>query len=94
VTVKFGEGEKVKFPTPPEPEKVKSQTPKSLEMLPIEPDKVVTTKERKEKANEPASLSPQDLKRLGLTPGSRAWNDLLGMSEIVEPEQADHTPEG
>jgi hypothetical protein len=52
--------EKVKFPTPPEPEKVKSQPPKSLETLSIELDKVVHTKERKEKDDAPVSLSPQN----------------------------------
>jgi hypothetical protein len=52
--------EKVKFPTPPAPEKVKSQPAKPLETLTIELDKVVTTKERKEKEDVPVSLSPQD----------------------------------
>src|SRR5918999_1471188 len=51
-------GEKVKFPTPPEPEKVKSQPAKPLEYLGKAVAKVVNTKERKEKADTPASLSP------------------------------------
>jgi hypothetical protein len=70
--------EKVKFPTPPEPEKVKTQTDKPLELLGKAIAKVVHTKERKEKADTPASLSPVHLKRLGLTPGSIVWNLLLG----------------
>jgi hypothetical protein len=52
--------EKVKFPTPPEPEKVKSQPAKSLESLGNLLDKVVDTKERKDKEAQPVSLSPQD----------------------------------
>ena len=44
-------------------------------------DKVVTTKERKDKGDAPVSLSLVDLKRLGLTPGSMAWNLLLGSDE-------------
>jgi hypothetical protein len=73
--------EKVKFPTPPEPEKVKSEPPKPLESLKNVAHKVVDTKERKDKGDTPASLSPVDLKRLGLTPGSLAWNLLLGSDE-------------
>jgi hypothetical protein len=49
VTVKSREGEKVQFPTPPEPEKVKSQPPKPLESLGNTIAKVVDTKERKDK---------------------------------------------
>jgi hypothetical protein len=49
--------EKVKFPTPPEPEKVKSETRKSLELQEKIPDKVVITKERKEKADTPSDRS-------------------------------------
>src|SRR5215211_7757879 len=41
--------EKVKFPTPPEPEKVKSGSPKPLESFEKEPNKVLDTKERKDK---------------------------------------------
>ncbi len=52
--------EKVKFPTPPEPEKVKSQPPKSLESLAKAVAKVVETKERKDKAEPPVSLSIED----------------------------------
>jgi hypothetical protein len=51
---------KVKFPTPPEPEMVKCQPPKPLESLGKTADKVVDTKERKDKAEQPVSLSPQD----------------------------------
>jgi hypothetical protein len=52
--------EKVKFPTPPEPEKVKSQPPKPLESLGKAIAKVVNTKEKKEKEQQPVSLSPHD----------------------------------
>jgi hypothetical protein len=52
--------EKVKFPTPPEPEKVKIETSKPLEPLAKAVDKVVTTKERKDKEAQPVSLSPHD----------------------------------
>jgi hypothetical protein len=69
--------EKVKFPTPPDPEKVKSQSPKPLESLGNALAKVVENKERKDKEGQPASLSPVDLKRLGLTPGSLVWNMLM-----------------
>jgi hypothetical protein len=74
-------GEKVKFPTPPEPEKVKSQPPNPLESLGNIAHKVLYTKERKDKGGAPVSLSLVDLKRLGLTPGSLAWNLLLGSDE-------------
>jgi hypothetical protein len=52
--------EKVKFPTPPEPEKVKSEAPKPLELLGNTIAKVVTTKERKDKEEQPVSLSSHD----------------------------------
>jgi hypothetical protein len=52
--------EKVKFPTPPEPEKVKSQPGKGLEPLGKAVDKVVTTKERKDKEEPPVSLFSHD----------------------------------
>jgi hypothetical protein len=54
--------EKGKFPTPPAPEKVKSETPKLLQSLEIMPDKVLDTKEREKKGAPPApfSLSPQE----------------------------------
>jgi hypothetical protein len=45
--------EKVKFPTPPEPEKVKSESAKPFETLEKAVDKVVTTKERKDKEELP-----------------------------------------
>ena len=51
--------EKVKFPTPPEPEKVKSQPAKPLESLGNLLDKVVDTKEREEKADTLVVLSPR-----------------------------------
>jgi hypothetical protein len=72
--------EKVKFPTLPKPENVKSDSPMSLELLKKVPDKVVETKEREKKGAPlaPFSLSPTDLKRLGLTPGSIVWNSLVG----------------
>jgi hypothetical protein len=53
-------GKKVKFPTPPAPEKVKFQPVNSLESLTNAAHKVVTTKERKEKEDTPVSFSPQD----------------------------------
>jgi hypothetical protein len=56
--------EKVKFPTPPEPEKVKSQSSKSLESLGNMPDKVVDTKERKEKEVQPIARSFEKAERL------------------------------
>src|SRR5215216_4021095 len=70
--------EKVKFPTPPEPEKVKSETRKPLEILSIEPHKVVTTKEREKKeavslsrqdrahAREEATISPEVMRKFGI----------------------------
>jgi hypothetical protein len=76
--------EKVKFPTPPEPEKVKSEPGNGLGSLTNAAHKVVETKERKEKADEPASLSSHDLKRLGLTPGSHVWKLLLGIDDRGE----------
>jgi hypothetical protein len=56
--------EKVKFPTPPEPEKVKSEPPKSLESLEKDLDKVVDTKERKEKEVQPMVRSLEKAERL------------------------------
>jgi len=53
-------GEKVTFPTPPEPEKVKTHPPKPLELQEKFVVKVLENKEREEKAGTPASLSPQD----------------------------------
>jgi hypothetical protein len=78
--------EKVKFPTPPDPEKVKSHPHKPLESLEKPIAKVVDTKERKDKGDAPVSLSLVDLKRLGLTPGSLAWNLLLGSDEASQQE--------
>src|SRR5918999_4882071 len=49
--------EKVKFPTPPEPEKVKSQPDKPLELQENEAHKVVHTKEREDKGDEPGNCS-------------------------------------
>jgi len=65
--------EKVKFPTPPEPEKVKSETRNPLEILSIEPHKVVNTKEREKK--EAVSLSPQD--------GAHAREDVTISPEVM-----------
>ena len=82
--------EKVKFPTPPEPEKVKSETPKTLESLQNTASKVVTTKERKDKAERPVDqvpqqrevkdewLTPEQAVKLGLTPGSRLYRHAIG----------------
>jgi hypothetical protein len=91
--------EKVKFPTPPEPEKVKSETRKGLESLGKAVAKVVNTKEREDKEEEPVSLSPQDgaaapeprdvtpeqLLKLGLTPGSHFWRQALGEEDSRSP---------
>ena len=49
--------QKVKFPTPPEPEKVKSQPAKSLKLQENEAHKVVNTKERENKGDEPGDCS-------------------------------------
>jgi len=76
--VKSEGGEKVKFPTPSAPETVKSDTSTPVESQENMPDTVVETKETKDEEDVPVALSPIDLKRLGLTPGSRAWNLLLG----------------
>jgi hypothetical protein len=56
--------EKVKFPTPPEPEKVKSEPSKSLGSLEKAIDKVVHTKERKEKEVQPMVRSLEKAERL------------------------------
>ena len=78
----------MKFPTPPEPEKVKSETHKGLKTLPIEPAKVVTTKEREDKEQQPVALSPVALTRLGLTPGSTVWQLLLEREEAGQQTPA------
>jgi hypothetical protein len=75
---------KVKSATPLHEEKVKSQPAKSLESLAKVVAKVVDTKEREEKGQQPVSLSPHDLKRLGLTPGSTVWNLFVGMDNTGE----------
>jgi hypothetical protein len=79
--------EKVKFPTPPEPEKVKSGSSNILESLPNTAHKVVDTKERKEKEEQPVSLSRQDgadaperstispevMRKFGIRYGTEEW---------------------
>jgi hypothetical protein len=93
--------EKVKFPTPPEPEKVKSEMGNEMESLTKVVNKVVNTKEREKKGapGAPVFLSPQDgadtheqedvtpeqLLRLGLTPGSYFWRQALGEEESRSP---------
>jgi hypothetical protein len=79
-----------KFPAPPEPQKVKSETGKSLESLQNTAHKVVTTKERKDKAQMPVDhvpdqeestdewLTPEQAVGLGLTPGSRLYKQATG----------------
>ena len=52
--------EKVQFPTPPELQKVKSETANPSESLPKAVTKVVDTKEGKDKEEQPASLSRED----------------------------------
>lgn len=63
------EAKKVKFPTPPEPEKVKSQPPMSLESLDKVLAKVLDTKERKDKAEPPVSLSHDNVANAPEEPG-------------------------
>jgi hypothetical protein len=82
--------EKVKFPTPPEPEKVKSEPSNILESLQNRAHKVVDTKERKDKAEMPVGqapeqgestdewLTPEKAVKLGLTPGSRLYRKAIG----------------
>jgi hypothetical protein len=55
--VKSEGGEKVKFLTPPAPEKVKSDSPEPLESLNIMPGKVLDTKEKEKKGAPPAQVS-------------------------------------
>jgi hypothetical protein len=52
-------GEKVKFPTPPGEEKVKSAPDKSFELLGNMAHKVLDTKERKEKEDTQSDRSPE-----------------------------------
>jgi DNA-binding transcriptional MocR family regulator len=89
--------EKVKFPTPPEPQKVKSEPGNTLESLTKVVAKVVDTKERKDKAEQPVSLSPAKAEdkdewltpaqavKIGLTPGSRLYGQATG--EVLPPEE-------
>jgi hypothetical protein len=56
--------QKVKFPTPPGEEKVKSQPGNPLELLEKALDKVVNTKERKEKEVQPMVRSLEKAERL------------------------------
>jgi len=77
---------KVKSATPSPTEKVKSEPDESLESLTSQADKVVENKEREEKEDTPASLLSHDLKRLGLTPGSRIWKLLLGIDDSGEQQ--------
>jgi hypothetical protein len=91
--------EKVKFWTPPEPEKVKSEPPKSLKSWKNVLAKDLDTKERKNKEEPPVSLSPHDgadapeprdvtpeqLLKLGLTPGSHFWRQALGEEDSRSP---------
>jgi hypothetical protein len=88
--------EKVKFPTAPAAEKVKSETRKGLESLGKAVAKVVNTKERKDKAEMPISLSPEQAEdkgrwlthkeavKLGLTVGSRLFR--LATGELLPSE--------
>ncbi len=85
----------MKFPTPPEPEKVKSQTPKRLESLQNTAHKVVDTKERKDKEAVPVQfpeqgevkdvwLTCEQAVKLGLTPGSRFYRLATGAVQSEE----------
>jgi hypothetical protein len=78
---------------------VKSETANTLESLSKAVDKVVNTKERKNKEEPPVSLSPHDgaaapeprdvtpeqLLKLGLTPGSHFWRQALGEEDSRSP---------
>jgi hypothetical protein len=80
----------VKFPTPPDPQKVKSETRKGLESMQKSVHKVVDTKERKDKEEMPVDqvpqqgevkdewLTPEQAEKLGLTPGSRLYRKAIG----------------
>jgi hypothetical protein len=91
--------EKVKFPTPPEPEKVKSEPGKGLESLPKTVNKVVNTKERKEKEPQPFSpspenganaperctISPEVMRKFGLRYSTEEWPPTRGRERDVSP---------
>jgi hypothetical protein len=99
--VKFKGGETVKFPTPPEPQKVKSESPTPMESLENLPDKVVENKEREKKdapaapvslssqdcadAPEQVEVTPEQLLQFGLTPGSHFWRQALGEEDPRQP---------
>ena len=75
------------LPVPPKRgKKVKSDLLNTLELLTNPAHKVVENKERKEKADEPASLSSHDLTRLGLTPGSYVWKLLVGSDDSSQQQ--------
>jgi hypothetical protein len=78
--------EKVKFPIPPEPEKVKSEPAKPLERLEKAVAKVVDTKERKDKEDMPASQVPEQAERL-----SPYWCDAHGFCHSQPID--DHCPD-
>jgi hypothetical protein len=83
--------EKVKFPTPPEPAKVKSESSNPLESLGNVLGKVVDTKERKDKAEQPVSLSCEKAERL-----SPYWCEAHGFchGERLPDHQPDCAREG
>jgi hypothetical protein len=86
--------EKVQFPTPPELEKVKSETGKRLESLENVLAKVVNTKEREEKAEQPFSLSAEDgadaPEKSFISPEvMRKFNLRYGTEEWPPPRRAD-----
>jgi hypothetical protein len=75
----------VKFPTPPESEKVKSQPDKSLESLIKAVTKVVGIKERKDKEDMLASHVPKKAERQ-----SPYWCEAHGFCH--SQQLADHLP--
>jgi hypothetical protein len=78
--------EKVKFPTPPPEEKVKSETRNHLEILIIEPHKVVNTKEREKKEDALSDRSPEKAERR-----SPYWCETHGF--IHSERMPDHRPD-
>jgi len=80
--------EKVKFPTPPAPEKVKSENDKPLESLLMMAYKVVEAKEREKKGAPlaPVSLWPEKAERR-----SPYWCETHGF--IHSERMPDHRPD-
>jgi len=89
----------VKFPTPPEPEKVKSHTPKPLDLLEKAVAKALNTKEREDKEAQPVSLSPHHgadaledetispevMRKFGLRYSTKEWPPPRRADTLIEP---------